>query len=108
MAKKRKIRYDRLLIVILGGILLCVALIFCVKGLVSLFSKGSTNKDNNANIPANVDNKKTSLELVNYEIYEDTNSDLGFNFVVAEIKFSNDEGINYDLASLSSNIIFLY
>lgn len=103
MAKKRKIRYDRLLIVILGGILLCAALIFCVKGLVSLFSKDNTNKDNNTNIPTNVDNKKTSLELVNYEIYEDTNSDLGFNFVVAEIKFSNDEGINYDLASLSTN-----
>lgn len=105
MAKKRKIRYDRLLIVILGGILLCAALIFTIKGLVSLFTKDS-NKDNKTQetiVPTNVDNKNTSLELISYQIYEDTNSDLGFNFVVAEIKFSNQDGINYDLNSLSTN-----
>ncbi len=104
MAKKRKIRYDRLLIVILGGILLCVALIFAVKGLVSLFSKDNTqNNGQDTSVPKDVDNKNTALELVDYVVYEDSNNDLGFSFVIAEIKFANKDGINYDLNSLTTN-----
>ncbi len=104
MAKKRKIRYDRLLIVILGGILLCAALIFAVKGLVSLFSKDNTqNSGQDTSVPKDVDNKNTILELGDYVVYEDSNNDLGFNFVIAEIKFANQDGINYDLNSLTTN-----
>ncbi|MDO4500220.1 MAG: hypothetical protein Q4B60_02985 [Erysipelotrichaceae bacterium] len=49
------------------------------------------------------DNKiKESVELVSYKVYEDDGS-MGFNFALAELKFFNIDGVNYDLKNLKTD-----
>ncbi len=106
MAKKRKVRYDRLIVVGLVAILLLIALIFGIKTLVGLFSKNDENSSDVSPISPSVDSNGTTIEILKYSVYEDKNSELGFNFVVAETKFMNDDGVSYDLGNLvtSENI----
>lgn len=97
MAKKRKIKYDRLLLIILLGVLIIIGLIFGIKGLIGLFNKEDEPSNNN---PVITVSKTIEIDLVNYEVYEDKDDKLGFNFVVAELSFKDDKEIAYDLSNL--------
>ncbi len=97
--KKRKLRVDRLVLMILLSILLVIILIFAVKALFDLFSDDKPIS-NNPEIVEPINNSKLIVELLDYKVYEDSQNELGFNFVVAKLKFSDENNINYDLNNL--------
>ena len=98
MTKKRKIRYDRIVLLVLLTILLVIGLYFCVGYLIGLFD--NDNKDYNKEDEIPVVNNGIKIDLINYDIYEDKENMLGFNFIVAELEFKDENNIDYDLANL--------
>ena len=101
MSKKRKIRYDRLILLILIALVL-IAII--VMGIIKITQSIDSN-DKNTIIPTDeiIESDGISIELVSYKTYLDIDNTLGFNFVVAELKFSSNEAISYDLNNLITN-----
>ena len=101
MSKKRKIRYDRLILLILIALVL-IAII--VMGIIKITQSIDSN-DKNIIIPTDeiIESDGISIELVSYKTYLDIDNTLGFNFVVAELKFSSNEAISYDLNNLITN-----
>lgn len=99
MARKRRVRYDRIVLCALVAILLIVAIVAGIRFIL----KDDTNKNDADPIPSVISSGDTKIEVNDYKVYEDKNSDLGFNFVVANLKFSNENGINYDLANLKTS-----
>ena len=101
MNKKRKIRYDRLILLILIALVL-IAII--VMGIIKITQSIDSN-DKNTIIPTDetIESDGISIELVSYKTYLDIDDTLGFNFVVAELKFSSNEAISYDLNNLITN-----
>ena len=98
MAKRRKIKFDRLLLIILLAVLIILALIFGIKGLIGLFNK--EDKPNVNPTPVTPTSETIEINLGNYEVYEDKDDKLGFNFVVAELNFKDQKAITYDLSNL--------
>ena len=101
MNKKRKIRYDRLILLILIALVL-IAII--VMGIIKITQSIDSN-DKITIIPTDetIESDDISIELVSYKTYLDIDDTLGFNFVVAELKFSSNEAISYDLNNLITN-----
>ncbi len=102
MNKKRKVRYDRLVLLIL----IALGLIFIlVLGIIKLLKSSDTNINTNTDIPTNetIVTDDVSIELLSYKTYLDIDDTLGFNFVVAELKFSSNDMVNYDLSNLVTN-----
>ena len=98
MAKRRKLKFDRLLLIILLAVLIVVGLVFGIKGLIGLLNK-EDKPDNNGG-PVIPVSKTIEISLGNYEVYEDKDDKLGFNFVVAELDFKDEKAIAYDLSNL--------
>ena len=95
----RKIKYDRLFLVIFVIALFVVALVFA-----SIAFYNFLNKDEKQNNTIDLaDNKNAIIEVLDYQVYDGENAGLNFNFVVANMKFKNDNGINYDLKNLLTN-----
>lgn len=97
---KRKIRYDRLLLLIAA----LAVVVFAVFSLVSYGLKLISN-DKSGNDVINTDNpaetetiKEFSIDLVDYTVYKPENTD--FNFIVARLRFKDVKPINYSLGSL--------
>lgn len=117
MAKKRKLNVGRLVLIILICILivlLVAAGVFGLARLVSnLFDNNSSNTTNNNNnnqqviIDGNGDDQVNSenveITLKNYKVYEDDTDKLGFNFVIAEMKFEADNFVRFDLNKLQTS-----
>ena len=97
--KRRKVKYDRLFLVILAVVFFIVLLVFASIAFAKHLNKDDS-KDNAADI---IDNKNTIIEVLDYQVYEGESAGLNFNFIVSNIKFKNDDGINYDLKNLVTN-----
>ena len=97
--KRRKVKYDRLFLVILAVVFFIVLLVFASIAFAKYLNKDDS-KDNAADI---IDNKNTIIEVLDYQIYEGESAGLNFNFIVSNIKFKNNDGINYDLKNLVTN-----
>ena len=102
MSNKRKVRIDRLIILILTALLLCCLLGFGIYKLFSYLFSSKENKKENANISVEtVDDIK--LTLNDYQIYFDENNDIGFSFIIADVDFSSNKAISFDFASLQTS-----
>lgn len=99
MTKKRRIRYDRIVLLVLIGIALIIALVLGTMLLLKNDNTNTVTPDNNEVI----DSKDSNIELLSYDVYKDVDDSLGFNFVVVELLFKNDNGVNYDLSNLTTN-----
>lgn len=99
---QRKVRMDRVLLLISTAVLIVLLLIVGFKGVIGIFdrdeNKNQDNKDpdNSEVIEEEVDAFK--IDLVDYEVYE--TNDLDFNFVLARFRLRDPEKINYNLGSL--------
>lgn len=100
MAKQRKVRIDRLLIVILSAILIIGLLGLGIYALVNLISK---NKSNNTVVGQNETVEGINISLVDYEVYIDDKNTLGFNFVIAELSFDGKDKISFNLNDLQTS-----
>ena len=108
MAKKRRVRIDRIIILILLAILIVGVVGFgAYKGIEYLNKKqeeATNNNNNNNEKPKPVettDNIKVSM--VDYQVYTGDSENLGFNFIIAELKFDADAPISFDLGNLQTS-----
>lgn len=102
MSKKRKVRYDRLLLLILIAIVLVIIIVL---GIMKIVKSSDTSINTNTDAPTNetIVTDGVSIELLSYKTYLDIDDTLGFNFAVAELKFSANQAISYDLNNLITN-----
>ena len=103
MSTKRKVRYDRIIILTLAVLLTAAVLGFGVYKLLDLFLNQETEQKEV--IPAaNVTTSgNIKVSLLDYSVYTGDRENLGFNFIVASLKFDSDEPISFDLADLQTS-----
>lgn len=95
MSNKRKIRIDRLIIVILSTILVLGIISLGIYELVELIK----NKKSSDIKPTNQTEtlKDIKCELIDYIVYKDDTDSFDFSFVVCEINFSGKETVSFNL-----------
>ena len=100
MAKKRKVRYDR--VAILG--IAIIAVLALIGFFVSLLFRGS-EKPADPVKPDEPVTEKTALKMepISYSVYEDEEGQLGFKFLIATIRFEDENGLNVSLADLKTS-----
>lgn len=97
MAKKRRIRYDHIFLLVACVIFLVIACLLLFK---LLFGQDDSNNNSNSNNNIKDEIKNNiNISLISYDVYKASNI-LDFNFVVATFKFENKDGIRYDLSDL--------
>lgn len=100
MAKKRKIRADRILIIVLLVILIALIVVLGVKVLFKNANNDETKQE--VVVQETIESEGLKIENLGYEVYK-KNEELGFGFVVANLRFKNKEAINYDLVNLKTD-----
>ena len=107
--RRRRVRIDRIIMLVLMAAALITVLVFDIKALIGLFD--DDGKKDDTPVPAK---EGISIEVGDYKVYTDDKDELGFNFVVAELSFRSKDPVNYDLANLMTdegfklNDIFAY
>ncbi len=103
--KRRRVRVDRIIILILSAVIFFGLLIFGGKKIAELLSKdGKDVAPGNIVDPQPVDtNEDVKVSLVDYEVYKDDSKSLGFDFIVAQMKFVSDKPISFDLSNLQTS-----
>lgn len=101
MAGKRKIRIDRVIILILAAILILGALGFGLYKFFGLLFDDSNS--NNEKIPTVETVDGVNISLVDYTVYVDDTDSLGFNFIIAKLKFTSTEPISFDFVNLQTS-----
>ena len=101
MAKKNKVRIDRVIILILAFILVFGALGFGVYKLFGLFFNDDKKIDNK---PVVVETTASvSVSLIDYSVYKDDTDDLGFDFIIADLSFTANEPVSFELKNLQTS-----
>ena len=96
---KRKLRIDRLIILIVAAIVMIALLVFAFKGIISLFDKPDNPQNTNDPIVDTIDKVESfEIDLVDYEVYK--LDDIDFNFVLARFRIKDVNSIKYSLSSL--------
>lgn len=108
MAKKRKVRADRIIILILSAILLVGLLGFGIYKLIGIVLNNNTNKPGdeivNPKPIETADDVKVELaDPDSYQVYFSDNSDIDFNFIIAELKFTSSGPVSFDLGNLRTS-----
>lgn len=108
MAKK-KVRVDRIIILVLSAILVLGIIALSIYELVDLLSDSKNNVAPIEDVPVNVETvDDVNVSLVDYVVYKDDTDSLGFSFIVAKLKFSANQPVSFDLGNLqTSEKIFL-
>ena len=110
MSKKRKVRADRIIIIVLASILVVGLLGFGISKLLGLiFSNPSNNNPTDKPIvnPEPIETsdgvKVTLASPDSYTVYISDNPEIDFNFIIAELKFVGNEAISFDLGNLRTS-----
>lgn len=106
MARNNKVRIDRIIIIFLSIIIIVGVLGFGVSKLIDVLFNNDNNPINNPDIvdPSPIKtNETTKVSLVDYQIYEDDTNSLGFNFIIATLKFEDENNISFDLGNLQTS-----
>lgn len=102
-SRKRKTSLGRVLLTVILTALFVVLAIVGIKYLMLNFlDKGSIEKNENEETEeVVVSDGEVNIDIVDYAVYKDEAGDLGFSFVVADLKFTtNSKTIYYDLNNL--------
>ena len=102
---KRKIRFDRLLILLLSLMIMIGIITFAFIKISELFNnKKPENTPVITNDPKPINtNEDVKVSLVDYEVYKDDSNTLGFDFIIAELNFKAKDNISYDLSNLQTS-----
>lgn len=106
MAKRKRVRVDRIIVVILLAILFAGLLSYGAYTLYGLLPKKNPTKPNVPEItnPDPIDTTKgIKVTLNDYDVYIDDTDKLGFNFVVASLTFSSEEPVSFDLSNFQTS-----
>ena len=99
--KKRKVRVDRIIILILTLILVLGILGFGVYKLFGLFFNDYKKENNTPTVVVTTDG--VDVSLIDYRVYKDDTNDLGFNFIIAELGFKANEPISFEFKNLQTS-----
>lgn len=99
--KKGKVRADRIIILILASILVLGLLGFGIYELFGLFFKDE-NKTNTKPVVVET-TEGVNVSLVDYNVYKDDTDDLGFNFIIAELSFTANQPVSFELKNLQTS-----
>lgn len=102
MAKRRKLRMDRILMLMLISVSLIGVFVFGGKKIYSLLKQKMENNQITDPLPIETD-KSVKASLENYQIYKDESNELGFSFIIAAFKFEGENGISFDLGNLQTS-----
>lgn len=101
--RKRTIHPLRVVLVVLIIIAAIVVAFFAGKLLYEKSSKDEEITIKDVDEKDLSTNEDTSIEVVDYKVYVDDDKDLGFNFIVATLKFTTtNESLYYDLSNLTN------
>ena len=108
MAKRRKVRADRIIILFLSGALLVGLLGFGIyKGIDYFMNKPKDKPGGEIVNPQPIETgDDIKVELLNpdsYQVFTSDNDEIDFNFIVAELKFTGSEAISFDLGNLRTS-----
>lgn len=107
MARKRKVRADRIMILFLSGALLVGLLGFGIYKTMDYFMNKPKNNGGEIINPQPIETSAdVKVELVSpdsYQVYTSDNEEIDFNFIVAELKFTGSEAISFDLGNLRTS-----
>ena len=106
MAKRKKLRIDRLIIFILACLITLCILTFGMYQLFKLIfdrdKGGNTNEPISDPVPVST-NEDIRINLNDYEVYLDDTQNLGFHFVLADMTFQSDKAVSFDLKNLQTS-----
>lgn len=105
MAKKRRVRIDRIIILVLSALLVMGLLAFGVYKVLDYLSERKNGKQDEQIVdPAPVETVKgTKVSLEDYQVYTGDSENLGFSFIVAKLKFESSEPVSFDLGNLQTS-----
>ena len=105
MTRKRKVRIDRIIILILSSILVAGIIGFGVyKGVSFIFSRISTEDKPQNEIVEPVETVQgTKVSLVDYQVYKSDTENIGFDFIIAQLQFDSDAPVSFDLGNLQTS-----
>ena len=105
MTKKRRILWDRLIILVLASLLVLGILGYATIKVIGFLS--DNKKENTNTVVKDPDpiktNENTKVSLKDYQVYVDDTDSLGFNFIIAEVSFESNEPISFDLGNLQTS-----
>lgn len=106
MAKTNKVRADRVIVLVLLLLAICIGLGFGIYVVIDkIFTRQPSTNDNTTVIddPKPVETiEGIKVELLDYQIYRDSEN-LGFGFVVANLQFTGENSISFDLGNLQTS-----
>lgn len=100
---KNKVRIDRVIILILVAILLIGILVFGGIKIYQTFFKNKNVDPKQNPEPVQETVKGVKLTLNNYTVYSDDTGDIGFGFVIADVKFTAQEPVKFELSNLQTS-----
>ena len=104
MAKIRKVRIDRILLLLLISVSLIGLFVFGISKIYNIW-KNRPADDNAADpLPVKTD-ENVQIQLEDYSVYKDDEDELGFSFIIAVMKFDSagETGISFDLGNLQTS-----
>lgn len=102
MARKNKVRADRIIILILTFILILGVLGLGAYKLFEMFSK--KDEQSKPSTPVNIETTEgVKVTCNDYDIYYDETDELKFNFIIAELKFEANEPVSFDFKNLKTS-----
>lgn len=99
--KKGKVRADRIIILILTSILVLGLLGLGIYELFGLIFNDD-NKTNNKPVVVET-TEGVSVSLIDYSVYKDDTDDLGFDFIIADLSFTANEPVSFELKNLQTS-----
>lgn len=105
--KKRSFNLFRATIIVLILVIVILVLIIVLKNGVNLDGNNDNKEEKTEDVIDKKDdtdlNENVSISLNSYDVYFDDNDRLGFNFIIANLKFTSADGpLYYDLAKLTT------
>ncbi|MBO4920258.1 MAG: hypothetical protein J5365_08940 [Erysipelotrichaceae bacterium] len=102
MGRKRKVRIDRILMLLLITVSLIGIFVFAGKKLYSYWMEKVNQEQIVDPTPVKTDDNVV-ISLESYQTYKDEGNDLGFSFIVARMKFEGENGVSFDLGNLQTS-----
>lgn len=105
MARNKKVRVDRVIILLLVAVLVVALLICLAHMVVTKLNFGNKKPDDVVIVDPSpvVTTKGISVEKGKYTVYVDDTDKLGFNFVIAELTFKSEEPVSFDLSNFQTS-----
>jgi len=98
---KRKLRYDRIALVVLLGVGLIIALYLGIKALLPDKPNPGGDPSPTATVTSSTLPEDFKMTLMDYQVYQ--NPDLDFDFAIARVRFEDEKALEFDLSRFETD-----